>query len=173
MKSYEEYVKKRQRGRSDAKFKSTIDDFFEMLPDTVEDLTAFEIYQRPIVFREKIVNDETTIRDLEIMLGESEHDMEQLLTCFHRASRLENSEAREKYQVVSINKIGGSILKHEAFLFLDSLPELLKFGKKFNSIIIARALLILDLLQQDARMQESFGEYNRYVQMRNFLESMM
>ena len=163
-KSKEEFIQKMSRGRADCYLRYSENTFLRYdMQETVEDLTALEIFQQPTIRREKIVDEESTIRDLEFMLGESEHNFEQLLTCFHRASRLKNIEVRQNFlQMIAKKFLSINIDSlHEFYLLRDAMPEIIRNQHEFAGKIISYYSAWSMKFEQDMRANLFWSELAR------------
>ena len=173
-KSKEEFIQKMSRGRSDCYLRYDEATFTAYdTQDEIEDLTALEIFRRPIIRREKIVDDDSTIRDLEFMLGESEHNLEQLLTCFHRANGLKNSDLRLDF-LSRTSKIMFQMSYFQLcdlYMLFDVMPEIIAAKTAFTKYFIEMYSQISLHFEQAIRQNLFWSELDELRKRREIIKS--
>ena len=141
--------------------------------DEIEDLTALEIFRQPTIRREKIVDDDSTIRDLEFMLNDSEHNLEQLLTCFHRANGLKNPEARLDF-LSRVSKIMFQMSYFQLcdfYMLFDVMPEIISAKTAFTKHFIDMYSQISLHFEQAIRQNLFWSELDELRKRREIIKS--
>ena len=173
-KSMEEFHQKLMRGRADYPINYQIDQNTKQIniDDSIEDTRAFEISYLPRQRQKNFCDDRSTIHDLKFML-ESDSSIEKILTCFHRAQTLKNTNAREEFTDISIEKIlqTESHEFHDASLFVDSLPEII--SSRYNPDIIQKGVKNFLKIESELRARLLLDDQFEIQRRRILLESIL
>ena len=173
-KSREEFELKKSRGRADCHLRYSEHAFSDYQHDEVEDRLALEIFNRPSFRRQIFRNDESTICDLKFML-ESDLTIEKLLTCFHRAKKLQDESRRNEFITKSLEKLIQTPPTHisEQYLLFDSIPDIVRTKTQFSGKIFRIAVKMLENLERTMRKNLYWGEMMNLRRKREFLESFL
>ena len=173
-KSREEFMAKKSRGRADCNLRYRDQTFDDYQHDEIEDRVALEIFDRASFSQQIFRDDESTIRDLKLML-ESDLTIEKILTCFHRARNLKDESKCNEFITKSLEKLIQTPSKHisEQYLLFDSMPEIISEKTRFSGGIFRIAVKMLENLESIMRQNLYWGEMIDLRRKREFLESFL